>query len=208
MRIVFASGNEGKLREIRDILGNVDAQVLSLKDVGIELVREENGKSFAENSMIKSRETWEKLLERGEAHDTVVMSDDSGLCIDYLNGKPGVHSARFLGHDTDYQLKNRVILDFLRGVPEKDRGAAFRCSITAITEDGRVFEATDELKGRIAYESAGVRGFGYDPIFFLPEYGMTSGQIRADEKNAISHRARVLHQIRDMLLAEGILKLK
>ena len=205
MKIVFATGNAGKMREIRDILADVDAEVLSLRDLGLRSEADETGETFAENARIKVREIYDILKERGEMDDTVIMADDSGLCIDILGGAPGVHSARYMGHDTDYKIKNAAILEQLRDVPEEKRGAGFVCHIAAITEDGRMFDAEGEMRGRIAYEPKGKEGFGYDPIFYLPEFGRTSGELSEEEKNRISHRGKVLRMMKEILSAEGIL---
>ena len=204
-RIVFATNNADKAREIRKILKDIDAEVYVLKDLGIHSDPEENGETFAENARIKALDVYRQLKEAGNLSQTVVMADDSGLCIDYLEGKPGVQSARFLGHDTSYVLKNAAILKALEEVPEEKRGAQFVCHICAINEDGRIFDAESEMCGRIARESKGKQGFGYDPIFYLPEFGCTSGELSEEEKNRISHRGKVLRKIREILCRNGIL---
>ncbi len=208
MRIVFATGNAGKMREIRDILADVDAEVYSLRDLGLVSEADETGETFAENAVIKVREIYDILSARGEMAGTVIMADDSGLCIDAMGGEPGVHSARFMGHDTDYKIKNAAILTQLKDVPEEKRGAAFVCHIAAIDENGRIFNAEDEMRGRIAWEPAGREGFGYDPIFYLPEMGCTSGQLSEEEKNRISHRGKVLRIMKEILRKEGIITLR
>ena len=208
MRIVFATGNAGKMREIRDILADVDAEVLSLKELGLKSEAEENGESFEANARIKVKEIYDILNGRHEMHNTLIMADDSGLCIDALNGEPGVHSARFMGHDTDYKIKNAAILEKLSGVPDEQRGAAFVCHIAAIDENGRLYDAEDEMRGSISREARGREGFGYDPIFYLPEFGRTSGELTEEEKNAISHRGKVLRKMRDMLVDCGIISMK
>ncbi len=208
MRIVFATGNAGKMREIRDILASVDADIVSLKDLGLKSEAEEDGETFEANARIKVREIYDILSGRGDMQDTIIMADDSGLCIDALGGEPGVHSARFMGHDTDYKIKNAAILERLRDVPKEQRGAAFVCHISAIDEDGRLYDAEDEMPGAVAYESRGAEGFGYDPIFYLPQYGKTSGELTEEEKNAISHRGKVLRKMRDMLIEQGIIRLR
>jgi len=208
MRIVFATGNAGKMREIRDILADVDAEVLSLKELGLKSEAEEDGETFEENARIKVREIFDILNGRHEMHNTLIMADDSGLCIDALGGEPGVHSARFMGHDTDYKIKNAAILKQLEDVPDDKRGAAFVCHISAIDEDGRLYDAEDDMPGAISRESRGAEGFGYDPIFYLPEFGKTSGELSEEEKNAISHRGKVLRKMRDILLNCGIIGMK
>ena len=203
MRIVFATGNAGKMREIRDILADVDAEVYSLKDLGLKSVAEETGETFGENAVIKIREIYDILKERGEMKDTLIMADDSGLCIDFLGGAPGVHSARFMGHDTDYKIKNAAILNEMKDVPDEKRGAAFVCHIATIDENGQIWNAEDEMRGSIAYESRGKEGFGYDPIFYLPQMGCTSGELSEEEKNKISHRGKVLRIMKEILYKAG-----
>ena len=206
MRIIFATGNAGKMREIRDILADVDAEVFSLKDMGLRSEADETGETFAENALIKIREIYDILQPAGNMKDTVIMADDSGLCIDALDGAPGVHSARYMGHDTDYKVKNQAILDLMKDVPVEKRGAGFVCHISAIDEKGRVYDAEGEMRGRIAYESRGKEGFGYDPIFYLPEMGRTSGELSEEEKNRISHRGKVLRMMKAILKDEGLLR--
>ncbi len=208
MKIVFATGNAGKIREIKDILNDVDAEVFSLKELGLKSEAEENGESFGDNAFIKANEIYERLSAEGKMKDTIVMADDSGLCIDYLGGEPGVHSARFMGHDTPYSIKNAVILEKLEGVPDEKRGAQFVCHICAIGEDGVRFDAEDEMPGMIAHESRGAEGFGYDPIFYLPEKKKTSGELSEEEKNEISHRGKVLRSMKKLLCSKRRLKLK
>lgn len=208
MKIVFATGNAGKLKEIKDILSDVDAEILSLKDIGMKSEAEETGRTFGENAYIKTKEIYDKLKARGELGDTVIMSDDSGLCIDFLDGEPGVHSARFMGHDTDYSIKNAAILQKLEGVPDEKRGAQFVCHICAMASDGRRFDLVDGMHGMIAHEARGAEGFGYDPIFYLPEMGRTSGELSEEEKNKISHRGKVLRKMKDMLVDEGVIRLR
>ena len=208
MKLIFATGNEGKMREIREIMEDVCPDILSLKDAGLIAEAEENGTSFAENAQIKAQEIHEKLFkaarEEGKRLDALVLADDSGLCIDALSGAPGIHSARWLGHDTPYEEKNRVILEKLKGVSGKARGASFVCSICAVLPCGRVLHAEGVMPGEIAAAPAGAGGFGYDPIFYLPEYGMTSAQLSREEKNRISHRGQALSRMKELLLAEGI----
>ncbi len=195
--IVFATENENKMVEIREILKEAVGRVYSLKELGLKATAEENGSTFSENAEIKAREIAEKLKsdKRFEGMYPIVMADDSGLCIDFLGGAPGVYSARWLGHDTPYEEKNRVILEKLEGVEEKDRGAAFVCAICAVLPDGRALHTEGRMTGRIAYEAKGENGFGYDPIFFLPEYGKTSSEISGEEKNRISHRGRAIKEM-------------
>ena len=205
MRIVFATGNAGKIREIKDILDDTGASVYSLKDMGLKSEADENGASFGDNAFIKAHEIYYILKKSGQMTDTIVMADDSGLCIDALGGEPGVHSARFMGHDTDYSIKNAAILKKLENVTDDKRGAQFVCHICAIDENGCRYDAEDEMPGMIAHESRGREGFGYDPIFYLPELGRTSGELSEEEKNAISHRGKVLRSMKRILREKGIL---
>ena len=191
-RIIFATGNEGKMREIRMILGDLGIPVVSLKEAGIQADIVEDGTTFEENALIKAREI-SRLT--GEA----AMADDSGLEIDYLNGEPGVYSARYLGEDTSYDIKNQIILDRLSQVPDEQRTARFVCAIACVLPDGTVLTAKDAMEGRIGYEIAGKNGFGYDPIFYLPEFGCTSAEISPEQKNEISHRGKALRQIKELL---------
>lgn len=198
MRIVFATGNENKMKEIRRILGNLGMDIVSMKEAGIDGDVEENGTTFSENSLIKARAIASLLKEKGDT-ESIVLADDSGLEIDYLNGEPGIYSARYMGHDTPYSEKNAAIIERLSGVPDEKRTARFVCAIAAVLPDGREFDTLGKMEGRIAYETAGGNGFGYDPIFFLPEYNKTSAELAEDEKNAISHRGKALREMEKIL---------
>ncbi len=204
MRIVFATGNKDKMREIRDILGNLGLEILSMKEAGIEGDIEENGTTFSENSMIKA-ESVAKLLKGQDpeaAKESIILADDSGLEVDYLGGEPGIYSARYMGRDTSYTEKNTAIIAKLDGVPDDRRTARFVCAISAVLPNGKKLGTLGTMEGRIGYEIAGQNGFGYDPIFFLPEYGKTSAEISAEEKNAISHRGKALREMEKALAAE------
>ena len=191
-KIIFATGNEGKMKEIREILADIDAEVLSLKDAGIHADIVEDGKTFEENAIIKAKAICELTGE-------IVLADDSGLEIDYLNGEPGVYSARYMGEDTSYRIKNNNLIQRLDGVPDEQRTARFVCVIAAAFPDGTVKTAYGAMEGIIGYKEAGENGFGYDPIFFLPEYGRTSAEISLEEKNKISHRGKALRAIKEVL---------
>ncbi|MBQ1310402.1 MAG: XTP/dITP diphosphatase [Blautia sp.] len=192
-KIIFATGNQDKMREIREILSGLDAEILSMKEAGIDVDVEENGRTFEENAVIKAKAVCAVCGE-------IVLADDSGLEIDALNKEPGVYSARYMGHDTSYHEKNRNLIGRLEGVPDEKRTARFVCAIAAAFPDGTVKVVRETMEGRIGYEEAGENGFGYDPIFFLPEYGMTSAQIPPEEKNRISHRGKALRAIRKEFL--------
>lgn len=191
-KIIFATGNEGKMREVREILSDLDAEILSLKDAGIHADIVEDGKTFEENAVIKAKAICELTGE-------IVLADDSGLEIDYLNKEPGVYSARYMGEDTSYHIKNNYLIERLEGVPEEARTARFACVIAAAFPDGRVKTVYAAMEGRIGYEERGENGFGYDPIFFLPEYGCTSAELSMEEKNKISHRGKALRMIKEEL---------
>ena len=186
-RIVFATGNAGKLREIREILGDMDREILSMKDAGIEA-------DIEENALIKAR-----AAAAFAGPEDIVMADDSGLEIDYLNCEPGIYSARYLGEDTSYRIKNRNLIDRLEGVPDEKRTARFVCAIAAVLPDGRELTSRGVVEGRIGYEEKGNGGFGYDPIFQLPELGKTTAELDEEEKNAVSHRGRALRAMKEKL---------
>ena len=201
MRIVFATGNKDKLKEIRKILGGLGLEIISMAEAGVQGDVEENGTTFSGNSMIKARAVAGELKGKGES-DCIVLADDSGLEIDYLNGEPGIYSARYMGHDTPYSEKNAAIIKRLEGVEDEKRSARFVCAISAILPDGKELGTLGKMEGRIGYEIAGSNGFGYDPIFFLPEYGKTSAELTEDEKNAISHRGKALRSMEEVLRKE------
>ncbi len=191
-KVIFATGNEGKMKEIREILGDLDIRLLSLKDAGITADIEENGSSFEENAVIKATTIRDLTGE-------IVLADDSGLEIDYLNKEPGIYSARYMGEDTSYHIKNANLIERLNGVPDEKRTARFVCAIAAAFPDGTVRTVRAAMEGRIGYEEKGENGFGYDPIFYLPEYGCSSAELSMEEKNKISHRGKALRAIRDEL---------
>ena len=188
-KIVFATGNEGKMREVRLILQDLGFPVLSMKEAGVSLDIEENGTTFAENAMIKARAVWEKT-------GGIVLADDSGLVVDYLGGEPGVYSARYLGEDTSYEIKNQAIIDRLADAKEEERTARFVSTIAAVLPDGSELVTEGTVEGLIAHEPAGNGGLGYDPIFYLPEYGVTSAEIPIEKKNEISHRGKALEAMK------------
>jgi XTP/dITP diphosphohydrolase len=191
-KLIFATGNEGKMREIREILGDLDYEILSLKEAGVDVEIIEDGTTFEENAVIKARTVM-------EATGCLTLADDSGLEIDYLGKEPGIHSARYMGENTSYRIKNQILLDRLHGVPAPVRTARFVCVVAAAFPDGRIETSRGTIEGRIADKPAGENGFGYDPIFYLPDRGMTTAQISPEEKNAISHRGKALRQIKELL---------
>ena len=188
-KIVFATGNEGKMREVRLIVADLGMEILSMKEAGANPDIVENGKTFGENAQIKAQAVWEQT-------GGIVLADDSGLVIDYLNGEPGIYSARYMGEDTSYEIKNQALIDRLAGVEGEDRSARFVCNIAAVLPDGQVVHTEETMEGLIAMEPAGDGGFGYDPILYLPEYGKTSAEISIEEKNRISHRGKALEAMK------------
>ena len=191
-KLIFATGNEGKMKEIRMILGDLDYEILSMKEAGISADIVEDGKTFEENAEIKAR-----AISR--LANCLVLADDSGLEVDYMDKQPGIYSARWMGEDTSYDVKNNKIIENLTGVPDEKRTARFVCAVAAAFPDGRVITKRGEVEGIIGYEQRGENGFGYDPIFFLPEYGKTTAELSPEEKNEISHRGRALTQIKEEL---------
>lgn len=192
-RIVFATGNQDKMKEIRMILEDLGIPVYSMKEAGVNIEIVEDGTSFEENAEIKAR-----AVSRVLKND-IVLADDSGLEIDYLDKAPGIYSARFAGEDTSYDVKNRIFLDRLEGVPEEERTARFVCAVAAVFPDGTAKTVRGTIEGRIAHEILGENGFGYDPIFYVPEYGCTTGEMPPELKNKLSHRGIALRAMRKIL---------
>ena len=194
-RVLFATGNEGKMREIRSILADTGAEVCSMKEAGVSVDIVEDGTTFEENALIKARAVAAALTET----DSVVLADDSGLVIDALGGEPGIYSARYMGEDTSYEEKNTNLIGRLEGVPDEKRTARFVCAIAAVLPDGREYMVQAAIEGRIGYEQKGEGGFGYDPIFYVPEFGKTTAEMTAEEKNKVSHRGKALEQMKEVL---------
>ena len=197
-RLIFATGNKDKMKEIREILGDLPVEILSMKEAGIQADIEENGKSFEENALIKARAVCRLAGE-------MVLADDSGLEIDYLNGEPGIYSARYMGEDTSYKIKNQNLIDRLAGVPDEERTARFVCAIAAAFPDGREYVVRGTIEGMIGYEERGENGFGYDPIFYLPDRGVSTAELPREEKNSISHRGNALKKMKELLEKEDLL---
>lgn len=185
MRIIFATGNEGKMKEIRMIMADLGMEILSMKEAGLSADAEENGTTFEENAVIKAKAI-------AALCNDIVLADDSGLEIDALNKEPGVYSARYMGEDTSYHVKNQNLIDRLEGVPEEERTARFVCAIAAVMPDGEIYVEKAAMEGRIGYEERGENGFGYDPIFMLPEFGQSTAELSAEDKNQLSHRGKAL----------------
>lgn len=195
-RLIFATGNKDKMREIREILADLPMEIVSMKEAGIDMDIVEDGDSFEANARIKA-ETICRVT--GE----LVLADDSGLEIDYLNKEPGIYSARYMGEDTSYRIKNANLIERLEGVPDEKRTARFVCAVAAAFPDGTVKVVRETIEGRIGYEERGSNGFGYDPIFYVPEYGCSTAELTDEQKNAISHRGKALRAIKKELLNEG-----
>lgn len=189
-RIIFATGNQDKMKEIHMILADLNLPIYSMKEVGINIDIVEDGTTFEENAAIKAKAI-AKMLP-----DDIVLADDSGLEIDYLDKAPGIYSARFMGEDTSYDVKNNALLDKLEGVPDEQRTARFVCAIAAVFPDGTVETVRGTIEGTVGYKISGENGFGYDPIFYVPEYGCTTAEMPVDVKNKVSHRGNALRAMR------------
>lgn len=200
-KIIFATGNAGKMREIREILSGMDMEILSMKEAGIEAEIVEDGTTFEENAVIKAKAVAKCLSQSAvkEHSGAIVMADDSGLEIDALNKEPGIYSARYMGEDTPYSVKNRSLIERLAGVPDEKRTARFVCAIAAAMPDGEMLTTQGVIEGRIDYEQKGDNGFGYDPIFYVPEFGCTTAQLTEEQKNQVSHRGKALMAMKEEL---------
>lgn len=197
MKIIFATGNKNKMTEIRQILRDLGMEILSMKEAGVDIDIVEDGKSFEENAMIKASAIAE--LPEVRAMEAIVLADDSGLEIDWLDGEPGIYSARYMGHETSYREKNANLISRLDGVPKEKRTARFVCAIAAALPDGNSLVTRGTIEGYIGWEECGSNGFGYDPIFYLYENDKSTAELSAEEKNAISHRGKALRQMKKML---------
>lgn len=196
-QIIFATGNQGKMKEIRKIMQDLEAEVVSLKDKKLEIDIEENGSTFEENAIIKAKAVMELTGE-------MVMADDSGLEVDYLDKAPGVYSARYLGEDTPYTIKNRHIIEKLAKAEGQERSARFVSVIACVFPDGTAITTRGMIEGLIAYEEKGEQGFGYDTIFYVPECGCTMAELSLEEKNKISHRGKALEMMKKELKKRGL----
>ena len=213
-KIIFATGNKDKMREIREIMADCDVEIYSMKEAGIKIDIVQDGDTFEANSTIKAKaisdyisgkgmseeqkdDSWKAVSEKYKG--AIVLADDSGLEIDYLNKEPGVYSARYMGEDTSYDIKNQNLIDRLEGVEKDKRTARFVCVIAAVLPDGEVLVSRDTMEGYIGWKIAGENGFGYDPIFYLDEFGCSSAELSREQKNAISHRGKALAGIKKLL---------
>lgn len=195
MRLIIATGNEDKVREIDEILEGTGFEAISMKQAGFNPDIVEDGTTFEENAL-------KKAMAVHELSGEYVMADDSGLCIDALDGAPGIYSARFCGENSTYPEKFRKIFEMLKDVPEEKRTARFVCSIAVVRPDGTDFTVRGEVCGVLHEKPAGDGGFGYDPIFFVPEFGMTTAQMTKEQKNTISHRGKALRAMAEKLRSE------
>lgn len=191
-KLIFATGNENKMKEIRMILADCGYEILSMKEAGIDIDIVEDGSTFEENAIIKATAICREA-------NCVVLADDSGLEVDAMDKAPGIYSARWEGEDTPYSIKNQKIIDNLKGLEGEERSARFVCAIAAAFPDGRVITKRGTIEGQIAHEPAGENGFGYDPIFYVPKFGKTTAELSPEEKNEISHRGKALRMIREVL---------
>lgn len=194
-KIIFATGNQGKMKEIREILAQERVEILSMKEAGIHMDIAENGKSFLENALIKAK----AVAAAPEAQGAVVLADDSGLEVDYLNGEPGIYSARYMGEDIPYKIKNQNIIDRLEGVPKEKRTARFVCAIAAVLPNKEEIITEGTIEGYIGWKEAGSNGFGYDPIFYVDEYDCTTAELPMEVKNKLSHRGKALRAMKEKL---------
>lgn len=193
MKIIFATKNEGKVKEVVKIFNTDKVELVTMAQAGIDIDVVEDGTTFEENAR-------KKAIEIMKASGTAAIADDSGLEIDFLDKKPGIHSARFLGHDTPYEIKNSKILEMLKDVPDEKRTARFICAVCLALPDGRIINTRATMEGIIGHQITGSNGFGYDPIFFIPEKNKYSAELTTDEKNVISHRGKAMAQMRDKIM--------
>lgn len=194
-KIIFATGNQGKMKEIREILAGEDVEILSMKEAGITMEITEDGKTFSDNAIIKAK----AVAAAPEAQQAIVLADDSGLEVDYLNKEPGIYSARYMGEDTSYKIKNQNIIDRLEGVPKEKRTARFVCAIAAVLPNKEVITTEGTIEGYIGWKEAGTNGFGYDPIFYLDEYNCSTAELPVEVKNELSHRGKALRAMKERL---------
>lgn len=194
-KIIFATKNKGKIREINAIMTDMGVEIISMEEAGITVDVVEDGKTFEENAK-------KKAVEIMKVSGKITLADDSGLEVDYLEKAPGVYSARYMGEDTPYEIKNNHIISLLEGIAEEKRTARFVSVVAGAFPDGRVFTARGTMEGIIGHEIKGSNGFGYDPIFFVPKLGMTTAEMEPEQKNAVSHRGKALRKMKDILQGE------
>lgn len=197
-KIILASNNSHKIEEIKKILEGLPFEIKSLKDENINIDIEEDGNTFEENAKKKASEIANFLKDRGEK-EFIVMADDSGLEVDYLNGEPGIYSARYAGEHGNDKKNNEKLLKELKGVPKEKRGAQFVCQIVLVNENDKYLSIRGEVRGRILEELSGKEGFGYDPLFFYAPLNKTFGELSSEEKNSVSHRACALKELKNRI---------
>ncbi len=193
MKIIFATKNEGKVREAQKILDSDKIELVTMTRAGINDDIVEDGTTFAENAR-------KKAMEIMKISGLPAIADDSGLEIDFMDKKPGVYSARFMGHDTPYEFKNKKILEMMKDVPEEKRTARFVSAVCLAMPDGRLIEEEGTIEGIIGYEIKGSNGFGYDPIFYIPEFKKYSAELSLEEKNLISHRGKAMRAVKNRIM--------
>lgn len=191
-RIIFATTNKDKVREVKMMLEGFDVELCTMKEAGVDVDIVEDGTTFEENAIIKAKTIMEMTGE-------IALADDSGLEVDYMDGAPGIYSARFLGEDTSYDVKNNYIIDKLKDAKGSERSARFVCAMAAAFPNGDIETCRGTIEGVIAYEQKGTNGFGYDPIVYVPEYEMTTGEMAPELKNSISHRGKALEQMKEVI---------
>ena len=197
-KLILASNNQHKIKEIEEMLSDMSIEVKSLKDENINIDVVEDGKTFEENSKKKAKEIYEYLLKRGDK-DFLVLADDSGITVDYLNGAPGIYSARYAGEHGNDSKNNEKLLENLKGVPKEKRGAQFVCQLALYTSEGKYYSVEGKVEGYIIEELHGEGGFGYDPLFFYEPFNKTFGEVSAEDKNSVSHRARALKKLKEIM---------
>ena len=193
-KLIIASNNQGKINEIKKVIKDMPINVFSLKDIGLDIDVEEDGITFEENAKKKSEEIYKELIKKGE-NNFIVMSDDSGLEVEYLNGEPGVYSARYAGEHGNDKKNNEKLLLNLKGVSYDNRSARFVCQLALINDKNIYKSVTGTVNGYILEEERGYDGFGYDPLFLYEPLNKTFAELTIDEKNDISHRGIALKKI-------------
>lgn len=191
-KIIFATTNQNKVREVRMMMDGIDVELMTLKEAGVDADIIEDGTTFEENAVIKAKAVMEMTGE-------IALADDSGLEVDYLDGAPGIYSSRFLGEETSYDIKNNYIIEKLAKAKGQERSARFVCAMAVAFPGGTVETCKGTIEGLIGYEQKGYNGFGYDPIVYVPEYEMTTGEMAPELKNSISHRGKALEQMKEIL---------
>jgi XTP/dITP diphosphohydrolase len=192
IKVVVASNNEHKIKEIKEILNGFPMEVISQREAGVDIEVEENGTTFMENAYKKAKEIYDILKNKEEY---AVLADDSGLMVDALGGAPGVYSARFAGEHGNSRKNNEKLLSLLKGIPFAERKGRFVCAMVLIIGEDKVLKAQGEVEGYITDSEKGQDGFGYDPLFYVPEFNKTFSEVCPEDKNSVSHRGRALEKL-------------